>query len=120
MRCTLQALNATLPLHSYRAGFPMVVTVVAGGDWWDLSQVYRTWVLPNARWTKFGPLETRTDLPPWLENITLWMNNNWGGDPLGPLWCSHPRNTIRAPAQQHAPTSTPTRAHRHPHPPTRR
>jgi hypothetical protein len=27
-------------------------------------------------------LEARTDLPDWLENITLWMNNNWGGDPL--------------------------------------
>jgi hypothetical protein len=57
-----------------------------GRDWWDITQVYRSWALLNAHWTAFGPLETRTDLPDWLENITLWMNNNWGGDPLRPVF----------------------------------
>jgi hypothetical protein len=77
MQCTVDALNATLPLHSYQPGWPVVVSVVPGGDWWDLTQVYRAWVLPNSAWTRVhGALDTRTDLPPWLENITLWMNNN--------------------------------------------
>lgn len=88
MACTTLALDATLPLHEYKS-FPHVVTVVQG-DWWDITQVYRTWVLPNAHWTTFGPLEARTDLPDWLENITLWMNNNWGGDPLRPNYGGDP------------------------------
>ena len=25
-----------------------------------------------------------------MENITLWMNNNWGGDPLGPNYGGDP------------------------------
>jgi len=35
------ALNATLPLYSYEAAFPMVTTVIDGGDWWDIAQIYR-------------------------------------------------------------------------------
>lgn len=91
MHCTIDALDATLPLHSYQPGWPIVVTVLPSGDWWDLTQVYRAWVLPNSAWTRvFGALDTRTDLPSWLENITLWMNNNWGGDPLRPNYGGDP------------------------------
>lgn len=91
MRCTTDALDASLPLQSYQPGWPIAVTVVPAGDWWDLTQVYRTWVLPNSAWTRvFGALDTRTDLPSWLENITLWMNNNWGGDPLRPNYGGDP------------------------------
>jgi len=89
MSCTMMAINATLPLLVYRASFPIVVTV-ATGDWWDIVSIYRAWVLPNAHWTRLGPLDARTDLPDWLENITLWMNNNWGGDPLGPNYGGDP------------------------------
>ena len=61
---TVDALNATMPLHTYSADFPIVISVLgAGSDWWDIANTYRTWVLPNAEWTRFGPLETRTDLP---------------------------------------------------------
>jgi hypothetical protein len=89
LHCTMLALNATLPLVKYVAAFPMVTTVL-DGDWWDIASVYRAWVLPNALWTALGPLDTRTDMPDWLENITLWMNNNWGGDPLGPNYGGDP------------------------------
>jgi hypothetical protein len=58
LSCNVLSLNATIPLFNYTAGFPMVTTVVKG-DWWDVASVYREWVLPNAEWTKFGPLETR-------------------------------------------------------------
>lgn len=88
--CNMLALNATLPLQQYTAAFPVVVTVLDGGDWWDLASVYRAWVLPNAVWTRMGRLDARTDLPDWLENITLWVNNNWGGDPLGPNYGGDP------------------------------
>ena len=92
MSCTVDSLNATIPLHDYVATFPMVATVVSG-DWWDLAQVYRAWVLQNAEWTSLGSLEHRAkSLPPWLENITLWMSNNWGGDPLGPNYGGDPEH----------------------------
>lgn len=75
MECTVMALNATLPLHTYKAAFPFALTVL-DGDWWDIATRYRKWVLPNAEWV-VGPLETRTDLPDWLENITMWWVSLW-------------------------------------------
>ena len=96
MECNVLALNATLPLYSYEAAFPMATTVIDGGDWWDIAQIYRQWVLPNAHWTKRGALDTRSDLPSWLENITLWMNNNWGATPCP---CDQTRRWTRGRAQ---------------------
>ena len=94
MSCTVLAVNATLPLHSYTADFPFAVTALTPrADWWDISQIYRAWVLPHAEWTKLGSLEERLAagaLPSWLPNITLWVNNNWGGDPLGPNYGGDP------------------------------
>ena len=58
MECNVLALNATLPLYSYEAAFPMVTTVIDGGDWWDIASTYRAWVLPSAAWTRLGPLES--------------------------------------------------------------
>ena len=60
------------------------------GDWWHMAQVYRSWVLPNAKWTQKGPLAQRADVPAWLLNVTTWINSHWqqndifnisGGDP---------------------------------------
>jgi hypothetical protein len=92
MQCTILAGNASLPLHHYAASYPIVITVISGGDWWDITQVYRKWVLPNSHWTQLGPLDSRTGQgsPDWLENVTLWVNNNWGSDPLKPLWGGDP------------------------------
>jgi hypothetical protein len=95
LSCSILAVNASLPLHHYASTYPIVVTVIGGGDWWDITQVYRTWVLPNSHWTQLGPLDNRTGPgpgapPDWLENVTLWVNNNWGGDPLRPLWGGDP------------------------------
>jgi hypothetical protein len=89
MHCTVDALDATLPLRHYRAAFPIAATVITG-DWWDIASVYRKWVVPNANWMQLGPLDARTDMPDWLENVTLWMNNNWGGDPLVPTYGGDP------------------------------
>lgn len=69
--------------------WPVVVRVFEGG-WWDASQIYRSWVLAHGSWTKQGPMITRDDLPPWLYNLTTWVNSHWqqndifnisGGDP---------------------------------------
>jgi len=93
MSCTILSLNATLPLHHYKAAFPVVVGIIPGGDWWDIASMYRAWVLPNSEWTKFGRLDSDTrkkTMPEWLENITLWANNNWGGDPLKPNYGGDP------------------------------
>ena len=92
LHCTVDALDATLPLYKYSAAFPLVATVLPRGDWWDITQVYRAWLLPNALWMKLGPLDGRTDMPAWLEDITLWVNNNWGGDPLGPNYGGDPEH----------------------------
>jgi len=94
MKCVMLSLEATKKLVSYKAAFPMVVTVLPrGADWWDISQIYRKWVIPNAQWTALGPLEKRIAsgaLPAWLPNVTMWVNNNWGGDPLGPNFGGDP------------------------------
>ena len=99
MSCMMLALDATKPLHSYKAAFPIVITALAPkSDWWDISQVYRKWVLPNAHWTALGPLDKRIAdgaLPAWLPNVTLWVNNNWGGDPLGPNYGGDPEYVER-------------------------
>lgn len=80
--CSVVAVGAGLPLHSYDS-VPFAVAVIPRGDWWDLASHYRSWAVAQARWMR-APLAQRSDLPDWLENITLWMNNNWGGDPLSP------------------------------------
>jgi hypothetical protein len=85
--CTMLATNASLPLRSYSALFPIAVTVLPqGADWWDIASMYRAWVLPNSLWSRQGPLDSPTRAaagsPDWLENVTLWVNNNHGSDPL--------------------------------------
>ena len=95
LQCAIMAVNASLPLYHYTTSYPVVVTVIRGGDWWDISQVYRMWVLPNSHWTQLGTLEDRagrdaSSFPDWLENVTLWVNNNHGSDPLKPLWGGDP------------------------------
>ena len=61
------------------SSYAVVLGVLASGDWWDLSQIYRTWALTRATWTRKGPLKRRNDVPRWLLNVTTWINSHWQG-----------------------------------------
>jgi hypothetical protein len=52
--------------------YPVVVAAF-NGTWWDAAQIYRTWVLKEAGWTKKGSLSTRTDVPEWVIRAPLWI-----------------------------------------------
>ena len=45
--------------------------------WFQAAQVYRKWVLGNAKWTEQGPLSNRKDLPEWYSHNSIWLNSNW-------------------------------------------
>jgi len=51
------------------------------GDWWQGAKLYRRWVVPNAPWTRKGPIATRKDTPKKLLELGLWMLG--GGHPKG-------------------------------------
>jgi len=59
-----------------------VTLAIFRGDWWDASQIYRRWALPNVPWTRSGPLASRTDVPKWMFNITTWVNSHWQGNDI--------------------------------------
>ena len=68
--------NANEGFNSHQPEWPIVISVYRG-DWYDASQIYRNWVLPNAEWTKQGPMKLRDDVPDWVYDITTWINSNW-------------------------------------------
>lgn len=62
--------------------FPIVITAF-DGDWWDASQIYRSWVLNSAAsWVSKGPIVQRPDVPHWLLNLTTWVNSHWQGNDI--------------------------------------
>lgn len=56
--------------------YPVVLTTF-NGNWWDASQIYRKWALPNANWAQAGKLRDRPDVPNWLLDLTIWVNSHW-------------------------------------------
>jgi len=56
----------------YETVFPIVIKPFEG-DWYDASNIYRQWALPNADWTKKGRLADRTNIPQWTYNLTTWF-----------------------------------------------
>jgi len=65
-------------VDSYTVAYPVVVTAVQG-TWWDAAQVYRNWVLEHATWVQAGPMSQRSELAPWMFNLTTWVNSHWQG-----------------------------------------
>jgi len=57
------------------------------GDWYDAAQIYREWVLPNARWSPAMTDHGRPDIPQWLRETPLWfqvsVGTYRGGSPDG-------------------------------------
>eukprot|EP00750_Incisomonas_marina_P005018 INCI13567.1.p1 GENE.INCI13567.1~~INCI13567.1.p1 ORF type:complete len:906 (-),score=144.86 INCI13567.1:122-2659(-) len=65
------------PIIPYTVAYPVVVAPLRG-SWWDAAQMYRQWVLPNAKWTQGGPMATRSpSIAPWIFNLTTWVNSHW-------------------------------------------
>ncbi len=51
------------------------------GDWFDAALIYRDWVRREARWwPELGP-DGRTDTPPWMRELPVWLLG--GGAPAG-------------------------------------
>ena len=75
---------------NYEQTWPIVVSAFEN-DWWDAAQIYRTWALASADWTKQGTMAQRMDkIPSWAFDLTTWINTHWqqndifnitGGDP---------------------------------------
>ncbi len=68
----------------YTLPYPVVLESFAG-DWWDGSQIYRSWALAEAAWTRAGPLSTRAKLAgansvaQWLLDTPLWAQGGGAG-----------------------------------------
>ena len=43
------------------------------GDWYDAAQIYREWVLANAKWVPAMTDNGRPDVPQWLREAPLWF-----------------------------------------------
>lgn len=67
--------------RTYHVPFPLVVGVLprdgTEASWYTASQVYRSWVLTGAHWTKPGPIVHRTApaYPDWLLHNDVWINS---------------------------------------------
>eukprot|EP01064_Diplonema_japonicum_P011219 TRINITY_DN18489_c2_g1_i2.p1 TRINITY_DN18489_c2_g1~~TRINITY_DN18489_c2_g1_i2.p1 ORF type:complete len:866 (+),score=204.82 TRINITY_DN18489_c2_g1_i2:107-2704(+) len=75
------ASDAGLPLKHHVVEYPLVLATF-DGDWYDSTQIYRSWALNNAGWTKKGPVAMRPDVPKWLNNVTTWVNSHWQGNDI--------------------------------------
>ena len=56
------------------------------GDWYDGAQIYREWVLQNARWTRKGDVATRLankEFPEYLTTTPFLIESNVGRTPAG-------------------------------------
>eukprot|EP01061_Rhynchopus_euleeides_P041274 TRINITY_DN7162_c0_g1_i2.p1 TRINITY_DN7162_c0_g1~~TRINITY_DN7162_c0_g1_i2.p1 ORF type:complete len:906 (+),score=269.64 TRINITY_DN7162_c0_g1_i2:50-2719(+) len=73
--------DSGLPLNNVAGNFVVTLSVF-DGDWWDSAQIYRAWALPNAEWTKLGPVSGRQDIPSWLNNVPVWVNSHWQGNDI--------------------------------------
>eukprot|EP00927_Polykrikos_kofoidii_P017927 TRINITY_DN18226_c0_g1_i1.p1 TRINITY_DN18226_c0_g1~~TRINITY_DN18226_c0_g1_i1.p1 ORF type:complete len:794 (+),score=114.91 TRINITY_DN18226_c0_g1_i1:108-2489(+) len=74
--------NAGLPLDTpYTVEYGVVLGVFRG-DWWDAADMYRSWALAHATWTKQGPLRQRGNIPQWLYSLTTWVNSHWQGNDI--------------------------------------
>ena len=62
---------------NYEQTWPIVVSAFEN-DWWDAAQIYRTWALASADWTKQGTMAQRMDkIPSWAFDLTTWINTHW-------------------------------------------
>lgn len=57
---------------AFEIPYPVVVAAFKGG-WWDAAQMYRTWALQGAHWTRKGKLSARSDIPRWLLQTPVWL-----------------------------------------------
>ena len=68
---------SSLPGNMLSVDYPIVVTLVESNDWFDAAALYRSFALAKADWTQQGPIASRTDVPSWSQNLTVWLNSHW-------------------------------------------
>ena len=70
--------NAGLPFSSYTMDYPIAVGVISQTPtWYGAAQLYRTWALNNALWSRAGPIAKRSDIPQWFQENNVWVNSGW-------------------------------------------
>ena len=57
---------------SFTIPYPVVVAAFSG-DHWDAAQIYRSWALEHAHWTRKGKLSARGDVPRWVLDAPVWL-----------------------------------------------
>ena len=69
-------------LAEHHATFPVVVAAFDGDHWDAATQWYRPFALGQGAWAAKGPLSRRRgrDVPPWLLDVTMWVNSHWQGN----------------------------------------
>jgi hypothetical protein len=68
---------STLPENTLSVDYPIVVALIDSNDWFDAASIYRSFALATADWTQKGPIASRTDVPAWSQNLTVWVNSHW-------------------------------------------
>ena len=70
--------------RSFELPYDVVVAAISSADSWDAAQLYASWALPNARWSRKGKLSARPDVPPWVLDAPVWMKLGRADDPESP------------------------------------
>ena len=76
--------NPLAPLNGPESAWEMAYEVVLQGfegDWYDGAQIYREWVLQNARWTRRGDVATRLankEFPEYLTTTPFLIESDVG------------------------------------------
>ena len=55
------------------------VLSIVNGSWYEAAQIYKTWALTHAAWTRAGSLQRRVsagELPQWVLDVPLWARAN--------------------------------------------
>lgn len=72
-----RVLNAT----GYTLPFPLAVAPLTSSStpvWYRAAEVYRSWVLTGAEWTRPGPIAQRPEhFAQWFLDLNVWVNSGW-------------------------------------------
>ena len=74
--------DAGVPIQSWKnISYPIVLSVLSrGSSWYDMSMLYRDFVVEHAQWTKRGRLVDRmTSLGDWVNSTLVFVNSHWQG-----------------------------------------
>lgn len=76
----LEGAGAPLSAAGYTLPFELAVGPLGGPGpmWYQAAEIYRSWALVNAEWTRLGPVADRpTHFPKWFLDLNVWVNSGW-------------------------------------------